>query len=265
LSLLRISLGVVVALLLVALLVVIFRARVEHRLTYFPDRALTTTPAALGLKYADVALVAADGVRLHAWHVAVAAPRALVLVLHGNGGNIEHRLPLAAALAAANLETLLLDYRGYGRSEGRPSEGGLYADADAAFSWAAARGLPVILYGESLGGAVATHLAARRPPAALCLQGAFTSLPEMAARTFPFGRALARQRFDTLGELRSVRVPVLVIHGDRDEIVPVDMGRRLHQQAPAARELYLVPGAGHNDLVDLAAPEIARRVGALLP
>lgn len=266
-SLRRILLGVAGGLVLAAVLVIVFRARIEHWLTYFPDRALTTTPEAFGLKYVDVPLVAADGVRLHAWHVQVASPRGLVLLLHGNGGNIEHRLPLAAALAGVNLETLMLEYRGYGRSEGRPSEEGLSLDADAGFAWAAAarRGLPLVVYGESLGGAVAVDLAARRAPIALCLQGTFTSLPDMAARTLPFGRALARQRFDAIEKIRSVRIPVLVIHGDRDEIVPLAMARRLHEQVPGPRELYVVPGAGHNDLVDRAAPEIARRVAALVP
>lgn len=266
-SLQRILLGIGAVLVVAASLVLVFRGRIEHWLTYFPDRTLTTTPGAFGLKYVDVPLMAADGVRLHAWHVQVASPRALVLLLHGNGGNIEHRLPLAAALAAVSLETLLLEYRGYGRSEGRPTEEGLYLDADAGFSWAetARPDLPVVVYGESLGGAVAVDLAARRAPIGLCLQGTFTSLAEMADRTLPFGSLLARQRFDAIEKIQSVRMPVLIIHGDRDEIVPIDMARRLYDQVTGPRELYVVPGAGHNDLVERAAAQIAIRVAALVP
>ena len=232
---------------------------------YAPSRTLTTTPAAFGLRYADLSLEAKDGVRLHAWHVQVTQPRGLVLYLHGNGGNIEDRLPAAAAFAREQLDTMLLDYRGYGRSEGTPWEEGLYLDALAAFSWAVRRELPMVIYGESLGGAVAVELAYRRSATALALQSTFTSLADMADRVLPVvGRLIISQRFDSAQKFPWIRTPVLIIHGTADDLVPQSMGARLYQLAQTQREFLVVPEAGHNDLTARAGPEIARRVASLL-
>lgn len=253
-----------VALLLVTLTVVLLRRWLEDRILYMPSRDLWTTPAAAGLPFAEVALRADDGVRLHAWHVRATAPRGLVVFLHGNAGNIADRVPWAEVFAREGLETLLLDYRGYGRSEGRPSEDGLYRDAAAARDWAKTRNLPVAIYGESLGGAVAIELAARRAPDALIAQSTFTTLREIAARVFPFGGALVRQHFASVEKIGRVSAPVLIIHGDRDQLIPHAMGLRLFQAAGASKELLTIPGADHNDLFDRAGIEIAAKIRALL-
>jgi fermentation-respiration switch protein FrsA (DUF1100 family) len=248
-----------------ALLVLLVRRPLERLLVYAPSRVLSTTPAAFGLRYDDVTLETRDGIRLHAWHVRVGQPRGLVLYLHGNAGNIEDRLPSAAAFAREALDTLLLDYRGYGRSQGVPWEEGLYLDAEAAFAWAVRRTLPMVLYGESLGGAVAVELATRRSATALCLQSTFTSLADMADRVLPvLGRWLISQRFESARKLPSIRAPLLIIHGSADDLVPQAMGARLYQLAQGQREFLVVPQAGHNDLAAHAAPEIARRVASLL-
>jgi uncharacterized protein len=256
---------VAVAALAVALLLVLARKPLERRLVYAPDRTLAATPAALGLRHDELSLETRDGLRLHAWHIRVAEPRGLVLYLHGNGGNIADRLPMAAAFAGERLDTLLFDYRGYGKSEGVPWEDGLYRDAEAAFSWAVRRSLPMALYGESLGGAVAVELALRRSGSALILQSTFTSLADMADQVLPvLGRRLLSQRFDSERKLPLVRQPVLIIHGTEDEMVPPSMAARLYQLAPTQREYLPLPGVGHNDVAARAAPEIARRVSALL-
>jgi uncharacterized protein len=245
--------------------VLLARRPLERLFVYAPSRVLTTTPASLGLTYQDVQLETKDGVKLLAWHVRVDQPRGLVLHFHGNAGNIQDRLPLAAAFARERLETLLLDYRGYGRSEGSPWEEGLYLDAEAAFSWGVRRSLPMALYGESLGGAVAAELAIRRSATALVLQSTFTSLAEMADVVLPVvGRLLIRQRFDTAGKIPGIRQPILIVHGQEDTLVPRAMGARLFQLAPTQREFLVVPEAGHNDLINHAAPDIARRVASLL-
>ena len=236
----------------------------ENRLLYFPERAMHGSPADAGMDFEDVRLVAADGVRIHAWHVRVAEARAIVIHFHGNAGNISERLPWATAFAANRMETLLVDYRGFGRSDGAPSEEGLYRDADAAYEWARPRGLPIVVYGESLGGAVAVDLAARHAVAGLVVQSSFTRLADMADRIFPFAGAIVSQKFDSLAKIGRVRRPVLVIHGDRDEIVPFEMGVRLHAAARTSGPLFVVSGAHHNDVVDRAAGEIGRRTAALL-
>jgi uncharacterized protein len=246
-------------------LVALVRKPLERRFVYHPDRTLTTTPAALGLRYEDLTLQTSDGVRLHGWHVRTPEPVGLVLFFHGNGGNIQDRVPMAAAFAGQRLDTLLLDYRGYGRSAGEPWEEGLYLDAEAAFAWGVRRGLPLVIYGESLGGAVAVELAIRRSASALALQSAFTSLPEMADRVLPvIGRRLISQSFDTARKLPLVRAPVLIIHGGKDTLVPHAMGARLYQLVQSQREFLPLPDLGHNDVMAGAAPEIARRVAALL-
>jgi fermentation-respiration switch protein FrsA (DUF1100 family) len=232
----------------------------EKQLVYHPDRRLRATPAAAQLSFDDVWLTAEDGVRLHAWHVHAPAPVATVVVCHGNAGNISHRIPLAAALAREGLETLLLDYRGYGGSGGSPWEDGLYRDGEAARRWAEGRGLPLVLYGESLGGAVAVELAVRRAPALLVVQSSFTGLRELVSELVPVGRLLVRQRFSSLEKITRLASPLLVVHGDRDELVPHAMGQALFAAVPGRKELLTVSGGGHNDIVVRAGPEIAARV-----
>ena len=245
-------------------LAIIVLRPLENKMVYFPERTLHGSPADAGLDFEDVRLATSDGVRIHAWHVRVPDAKAIVILFHGNAGNISGRVPWATAFAAERMEALLVDYRGFGRSEGAPSEEGLYRDADAAWEWARPRGLPVVAYGESLGGAVAIDLASRHPVAALVVQSSFTRLSEMADRIFPFAGALVSQRFDSIDKIRRVRASILVVHGDRDEIVPYEMGARLHAAAPSPEPFFTVAGAHHNDVVDLAATPIAERVAALV-
>ena len=231
--------------------------RFADRMVYFPTRAHDGgTPDGLGLAYEDVELTASDGVRLHAWFVPGDARRTL-LFLHGNAGNISHRLDKLAVFSDLGADVLLLDYRGYGRSTGTPDEEGTYRDAQAAYDWLRARGVPVgrlVVYGESLGGPIATDLAARQPLGGLILESAPSSIVEVARYHYPFlpvGLFLSAH-YDALGRIGRVRAPVLILHSPGDEIVPFAMAEALYAAANDPKQLVRLRG-GHNDNFAIAA------------
>lgn len=224
----------------------------QDGIVFKPSRAMVVTPARHGLAFEDVWLTAADGTRVHAWYVAGAPGGREVLLLHGNGGNISHYLRTVLALHRQGHGVLALDYRGYGRSEGRPSEAGAYQDAAAAFDYLVeTRRAPpgtIVVYGRSLGGAVATWLAAHRAPGALVLESTFTRLTDIGRERYPWlpVTLLSRNRFDSLAQIGRVRCPILVSHGRDDTVVPARFGRALAAAAgPRARFLSL-PG-DHSD------------------
>ncbi len=229
-------------------------ARLENRMIYFPTRDLEGTPSQVGLEFDDANIRTADGISIHGWWVPHDEAKLTVLFFHGNGGNISHRIHLLELLRDLGVSTLMVDYRGYGRSEGRPSEEGLYRDADAALKHLReARGIPldrIVIFGKSLGGAVAIDLAARVETGGLIVESSFTSIKDMARRTVPIlpVHLLVRTRFDSLAKMPSLRQPLLVIHGNRDEVVPFEMGRALYDAAEGTKDFLAVPGAGHNDL-----------------
>jgi uncharacterized protein len=242
----------------VTLLALTAMARPADRLVFFPTRELDGgTPAVYGLAYEDVALTAADGVALHAWWVPAPSARRSVLFLHGNAGNISHRLDKLAVLAGLDASVLLLDYRGYGRSEGTPDEAGTYRDADAAYAWLRARGVApetIVAYGESLGGPIATDLASRRPLAGLVLESAPSSILGVAQYHYPLVPVswFLSVRYDALSRMPAVRAPVLIMHSPRDEIVPFAMAEELLAAAPGRKRLVRLDG-GHNDAFIVAA------------
>lgn len=226
----------------------------QSRLIYYPntpERGVHATPADINLDFQAVHLTAEDGIRLHGWFVPHEAARATVLFFHGNAGNIGHRLGTLALLHRMEVNVLLLDYRGYGRSEGRPGERGTYRDARAAWAYLTERrGLDpasIMLYGRSLGGAVAAWLAARTSPGALVLDSTFTSVPDLAAEFYPFlpARWLSRFRYDTRRRLAGVTAPVLIIHSRDDTIIPYHHGRTLFTAASEPKGLVTLTG-GHN-------------------
>jgi uncharacterized protein len=225
----------------------------EDSFIYFPSRGGGETPGARGIDYREVALTAADGVRLHAWHVPGRGPLTL-LWLHGNAGHIGHRVEqLALIRQRLGVGVLMLDYRGYGRSEGVPSEQGTYRDADAALAYL--RGAPevdpdgIVLYGQSLGAAVAVELAARERVRGLILEGPFASVPAMARAVYPWLPIgpLLRTRYDSMARIGTVRAPLLILHSERDEVVPYAQGRALYAAAAEPKHFHPVVGAGHND------------------
>jgi hypothetical protein len=226
---------------------------IERTFIYFPERRLAATPADLGLEFEDLRFRAADGTRLHGWLVPGGGEHPL-LWFHGNAGNIGDRVALLCDLhRELGVSIFILEYRGYGDSEGTPSEAGLYLDAEAALNTLAERlAIPagrVVLFGQSLGAAVGVELASHHPPAGLILESPFTSVADMAKHHYPWLPIwpLLRSRFDSLARIASVSAPLLLIHGADDEIVPPRIGEKLFAAAPEPKQLLLIAGAGHND------------------
>ncbi len=222
----------------------------ETRLIYFPGSAPTRTPRELGLEYRDVALRTHDGVALSAWFVAARDARFAVLVCHGNAGSIEDRIDTARIFRELGASVLLFDYRGYGASSGSPNEQGTYLDAEAAFDELAklAPNLPIVVYGESLGGGVAVELARRRTIAALVLDSTFTSLVDVGARVYPWlpVRWIARTRYDNRAKIAELCIPILVAHSRSDAVVPFELGEALFAAANEPKRFVETKG-GHNE------------------
>jgi fermentation-respiration switch protein FrsA (DUF1100 family) len=222
----------------------------QRRLIYFPSPGPVPPATTVLPGGRDVLIDTEDGIRLGAWYFP--AGDSAVLVCNGNGGDRSMRAPLAAALNRMGLSVLLFDYRGYGGNPGTPSEAGLAADADAARQWLSAQ--PdvdrIVYFGESLGAAVAIGLAVQLPPAALVLRSPFTSLADVAAVHYPWlpARRLLLDSYPSIERIASVNAPVLVVAGDRDDIVPAVLSRRLYDAAAEPKRYVLVHGAGHNDL-----------------
>ncbi|WP_431958379.1 alpha/beta hydrolase [Nocardia lijiangensis] len=235
-------------------------ARILNALTYLPDRQILQTPAAVGLDYIDLAPRTEDGETLHAWWLPARRPIGHVLFAHGNAGNLGDRVAIFALLVAAGFDVLAFDYRGYGRSTGRPSEHGTYLDARAAREALLARPEVdpdrVLYLGKSLGGGVLLELAEVHPPAGLVLMSTFTGLRDAAGAIYPFlPRPLIPDAYPSLRRIGSLAAPVLIMHGDRDELLPLRNAERLYAAASEPKRLVVVPGAGHNDVIALLGAE----------
>ena len=248
----------ILALVYVGLGVIVFLF--QSRFIYFPHRKLEGTPEDIGLPYEEVHFSAGDGVKLHGWFVSarfVSARRGgkalgAVLFCHGNAGNISHRLVSIEQFTRLGLDVFIFDYRGYGRSEGKPSEKGTYLDAEAAWDYLARqRGIAperIVVFGRSLGGAVAARIARDRRPAAVIVESAFTSVPDMAARVLPIFpvRLLSRFRYNTAEHVAAASCPVLVVHSPDDEMIPFNHGERIFQAAGEPKEFLQMTGS-HNE------------------
>lgn len=253
----------------IVLLVFLF----QSRLVFFPDsvREYDATPQALGLAYESALIRTADGETLHSWWIPVqgeAAARGTVLLFHGNAGNISHRIDYARMFNRMGYACLLVDYRGYGKSSGSPSEEGTYQDALAAWNWLSSRGLrpgDVVIAGESLGGGIATWLATQHAPRALLLMSAFTSIPDMAAKIYPFlpVRLISRISYDNLANLRRIKAPVLIAHSRGDEVVPFAHGEALYAAAGEPKQFLEMQGS-HNTGFIFAREDWVRAVEKFL-
>jgi len=263
----NILLAVATAYGLLLLLVFLF----QSQLIYLPNvgRELAATPRDAGLDYEEVQLRTADNVALNGWWVAARDARGAVLILHGNAGNISHRIGYLTMFNRLHYATLLIDYRGYGKSGGSPSEEGTYRDAEAAWlhlvETRKVNARDIVIVGESLGGAVATWLAARYPPRALIIASAGTSGPDLGAQIYPWlpVRLLARIRYDNLHRIAKIAAPVLVAHSRDDEIVPFAHGEALFAAAREPKQFLAMRG-GHNDALLFARDEWAAAVAAFL-
>jgi fermentation-respiration switch protein FrsA (DUF1100 family) len=246
--------GVKGLLLLVALATVTAGCReaLERPLIYHPSRPLAADPSSAGLAFRDVAFPAGDGVALHGWLIPGRTPTTL-LYAHGNAGNIGDRLPIAHLLVEQlGVGVFMYDYRGYGRSEGTPSEAGLVQDAlgaRAALLREGVAGEHVVYYGRSLGAAVTVDLALAHPPCAVVLEAPFTSVRALANSILPGVGYLLRTRWDSLAKIGGLRAPLLVLHSDADTVVPYAHGQALFAAAPEPKAFFTIRGARHYDMV----------------
>ena len=260
------------AALLIALgLLIRFTTLIDRLFIYFPQRDVFQTPGDRGLAFEDVRLTTADGILLHGWFVPGEGAATLVW-FHGNAGNIAHRVDNIVELnERLGVSILIFDYRGYGRSDGSPSEQGTYLDAEAALAYLASRddsqGTKTVLFGRSLGCAVALEMANRHPVDGLILESAFTSIPAMAKKHYPFFPgigALVKTRYDSLSKIGGVTAPILVLHGGRDDIAPFEMGQELFEAANEPKRFHAIPGAGHNDTYAVGGTPYFDAIGAFL-
>ena len=245
---------------LIILFIMILPKFIEKGLIFHPDKGNDSiTPDAYGIEYDDVTFRTEDGLNLHGWFVPgkKSSPDEdlhTLLWFHGNAGNINHRLENIKMLhERVQVNVFIIDYRQYGRSEGKISEKGTYIDAGAALAHLHSRKEinqeKIIFFGRSLGSAVAVELALKEKCRALILETPFTSILEMGKKLYPFlpVSLLLKTKYDSLSKIRNIKVPILIMHGDKDDLVPFEHGKRLYDMANEPKEFYTIPGAGHND------------------
>lgn len=240
----------------------------EEKFIYFPDKypsgPYDQAKAIPNLR--DCWITTADGVKIHGWYASAESAKATLVISHGNAGNISHRYLILRSLQRRGYNVLMYDYRGYGRSEGSPSEEGLYEDGRAAFDYVST--LPgvqpsrIFLWGTSLGGAIAVDVALHRRAAGLILESTFTSAKDVARLAYPFlpVHLTLRTKLNSIDKIQTLLVPILVIHGSRDDIIPVSLGRRLFQAANEPKEYYEIPAADHNDTFFIGGEEYFDRI-----
>ena len=236
---------------LVAVFIYIFQAK----LLYFPDqpgRRHVNFPTDIGLDYEDIYLTTSDDIRIHGWFVPARNNHGTILFFHGNAGNISHRLESIGIFHSLGLNTLIIDYRGYGNSTGSPSEQGIYLDGEAAWQHLVfTRKISpkkIIIFGRSLGGALAVHTAKKHTPAGIIIESSFTSVPDLAAQLYPWlpVRWLSRLHYNSLQKIKDVNTPVLVIHSRDDDIIPFSHGEKLFSEALQPKIFLKISGSHNN-------------------
>lgn len=223
----------------------------QSRFIYFPDKEICAVPKDIGLEYEEVTLNTQDGLKINAWFIPASNPRGTILFCHGNAGNISHRLETIQILNSLNLNILIFDYRGYGKSEGHPTERGTYLDAESAYKFLLdEKKIPenkIIIMGRSLGAPTAAYLITNHKPQACILESSFTSLPDFAAEKYPVYpvRLMARFGYKTIEYVRQIKCPVLIVHSPEDEIIPYSHGKKLFDAANEPKEFLEIHGS-HN-------------------
>lgn len=224
----------------------------QGAMLYFPAKEIEATPHNIGLDYQDVTLRTKDGVEISAWYIPADNARGFILFCHGNAGNISHRLDSIKIFHRLGLGVLIFDYRGYGKSKGSPDEEGTYSDAEAAWDYLVnilrVKPEKIILFGRSLGSAVAVELALRRQAGAIIMESAFTSVPDLGKKFFPLlpVSLISRYHYESISKVERVEMPKLFIHSPDDEIVPYEQGARLFERARDPKEYLKITG-GHNE------------------
>ena len=231
----------------------------EARFAFFPSKGETTTPADEGVPFTSTAVRTADGEQLRAWALPHPSPRAQILYFHGNGGNLSIWAPILAGIHRQGFSVNVIDYRGYGASTGRPTERGLYRDADAAVDWIWSErhtDAPLIYWGRSLGATIAAYAASKRPPDGLILEAGFSNARSLLRSSPPlrFLALFSSYRFPTADFVQRTRVPVLIMHGDADRVIPFESGVELFAHIREPKQFVAIRGGDHNDLTP-ASPE----------
>lgn len=248
-------------------IVYLFLRWFERANVWMPFSRLVASPSDIGLPYEDVLFHSEDGVELHGWFLPHPTARASLLFCHGNAGNVSHRLESLRQFHSLHLSVFIFDYRGYGLSRGRPSETGTYRDATAAYHWLRKREsqLPVVLFGRSLGAAIAADLAANVDAAAFIFESGFTSVPDIGAELFPLlpVRWLSAIRYDSLKKIPFIDMPLLVIHSPQDEIVSFRHGQAIYEAANDPKRFLELRG-GHNDGFLFAEPDYLQGIDNFL-
>ena len=237
----------------------------QSSFVYFPYKDIQGTPKQLGMPCKDVTFVSKDGIKLNGWFIPSDDSKDVVLFCHGNAGNISHRMESIQIFHKMGLSVFIFDYRGYGQSEGIPSEKGTYLDAEAAWNYLTKvenfDASNIILFGRSMGGSISAKLATDKRPKVLIIESSFTSITNLGANIYPFlpVRLLSRFSYDTLKYVKLVKSPVLVIHSGDDEIVPFVHGRAIYEAAHAPKEFLKIRGS-HNEGFWLSRVEYAKAI-----
>lgn len=224
----------------------------QDRILYYPEREVVQTPLDIGVEYEEVTLQTNDNVTISGWYIPAKHERGVLLFCHGNAGNISHRLASISIFHNVGLSVMIFDYRGYGKSEGNPSEKGTYLDAEAAWDYLVdmKQKSPerIIVFGRSLGAAVATDIALKKIPACLILESSFLSVPEMGKEHYPWipVKYLSKYHYSTRDKIQSITCPKLIIHSPDDEIVPFEHGKSIFEKAVQPKEFLQIKG-GHNE------------------
>lgn len=224
----------------------------QSNYVYYPDRTLSADPGNIGLSFENVSFETTDRIMLSGWFIPCDNLRGFILFCHGNAGNMSHRLDSIQIFHRLRLGVFIFDYRGYGRSDGKPSESGTYRDVEAAWKYLVEerRITPnmIVIFGRSLGGAVAAWQAHNHTPGALILESTFTSIPDVGAKLYPFlpVRLLSRYEYNTAAYLKEINCPILVVHSPDDEMMPFSHGRRLFETAKEPKEFLEISGS-HNE------------------
>jgi fermentation-respiration switch protein FrsA (DUF1100 family) len=245
-----INTGIILVLSYFLMLVIVYFK--QDGMLYHPEKEIGKTPMDIPLDFDEVAIKTKDGITISGWYIPAEHEKGVVLICHGNAGNVSHRLDTIRIFHRLNLSVLIFDYRGYGRSEGKPSEEGTYLDAEAAWEYLVhGKKKPpqqIIIFGRSLGGAVAAEVAMRKNPAILIIESSFISVPEIGKSLYPWlpVKLLSKYKYATMDKMGSIHCPTLVIHSPEDEIVPFRHGEQIYAKALQPKEFLKIEG-GHNE------------------
>lgn len=241
----------------------------QSKYVYFPTRNIVTTPSDSGLVHEDLVFETSDGIKISAWYIHAENPKATFLFFHGNAGNISYRIDLIEMFYNLNISTFIIDYRGYGKSEGSPTEKGTYLDSEAAWNYLINKKnidpSSIVIYGKSLGGPIAARLAEKNNPAALILDSTFISIKDIAIKLYPFlpVKKIFKFEYNTVSYLKSVNCPVFIIHSIDDSYIPFFHAEKLFDTVDDKKELIEIRG-DHNTSFVISKQIYIDRIGNIL-